>query len=199
MRCCIHAPSSNLFPRLRFWFFASAACAQNWDTDATGRIFSASIFPPNPASDAPYKRERATQSDAHGVHRGGPLTARRLAAPTRDGGRLHQGEDELMTAVELLEPQFAPKHVKYAVLNNIDLHLSRRFTIETGSHRILAESPWPQPIASTSRGETPLSVPPPAVSSLVANPRTRGHASARARAGRPEGTPQSHRRGRHRQ
>jgi len=74
-------------------------------------------------------------------------------------------KDEVSTAVEQARNAMRARGtVKYDGLNNIDLHLTRRLTIETASVRILGEIL----MAANNRlyiteAETPLNVPPPAV------------------------------------
>jgi hypothetical protein len=113
----------------------------------------------------PYKTAKGTN-----------LTARVFTAVAPPGSRLTgtytvtvvdytNAKDEISTAVEQARNAMRAKGtVKYDGLNNIDLHLSRRLTVETPTTRLLFEIL----MAANNRlyitqAETPLNVPPPAV------------------------------------
>ena len=108
--------------------------------------------------------------------KGTNLTARVFTAIAPPGSRLSgtytvtvvdytNAKDEISTAVDQARDAIRAKGtVKYDGLNNIDLHLTRRLTVETPATRILAEIL----VAANNRlyitqAETPLNVPPPAV------------------------------------
>lgn len=156
----------SLLPAIAVLFFSGAACAQEWSEYANRENFFTVNLPGDPAmSEAPYKTAKGTN-----------LTARVFTAIAPAGSRLAgkytvtvvdytNAKDELSAAVDhAAEGLKARGTVKYDGLNNIDLHLSRRLTVETPTTRILAEIL----VAANNRlyvtqAETPLTVPPPAV------------------------------------
>jgi hypothetical protein len=157
---------AGLLPAIAALFFSGAACAQEWDVYVNRDNFFSVNLPGEPASrEAPYKTTKGTD-----------LTARTFSAVAPAGSRLAgtytitvvdytKAKDELSTAVDQAAEAIKAKGAtKYDGLNNIDLHLSRRLTIETGTTRILAEIL----VAANDRlyitqAETPLNVPPPAI------------------------------------
>jgi hypothetical protein len=183
----------SLIPPLAMLLFSGAASAQNWDTYANRENFFSVNLPAEPAvTEMPYKTAKGTN-----------LTARVFTAVAPAGSRLAgtykitvvdygKAKDELSTAVEQARAAMRAKGtVKYDGLNNIDLHLSRRLTVETGNTRILAEIL----MAANDRlyiteAETPLSVPPPAVfqASLQILDDKGERIRTRTNLGEPEGT-----------
>jgi hypothetical protein len=183
----------GLIPAFAAVFFSGAACAQNWDTYANRENFFSVNLPAEPTvSEAPYKTVKGTN-----------LTARTFTAIAPAGSRLAgtytvtvvdytKAQGELNTAVEQARAAMQAKGtVKYDGLNNIDLHLSRRLTVETKTTRILAEIL----MAANDRlyiteADTPLSVPPPAVfqASLQILDDTGTRIRTRTALGEPEGT-----------
>jgi hypothetical protein len=156
----------RLIPALAVLFFSGATWAQSWDVYANRENFFSVNLPGDPAmTQAPYKTAKGTN-----------LTANIFTAIAPPGSRLSgtytvtvvdytNAKDEMSTAVEQARNAMRAKGtVKYDGLNNIDLHLSRRLTVETPMTRILAEIL----MAANNRlyitqAETPLNVPPPAV------------------------------------
>ncbi len=156
----------SLIPAFAFVFFSAAASAQNWDTYANRENFFSVNLPAEPTvAEAPYKTVKGTN-----------LTARVFTAVAPAGSRLAgtytitvvdytNAKDERSTAVEQARNAMrAEGTVKYDGLNNVDLHLSRRLTVETQTTRILGEIL----MAANDRlyitqAETLLAVPPPAV------------------------------------
>jgi hypothetical protein len=157
---------AGLIPALAVVFFSGTVWAQTWDTYANRENFFSVNLPGDPVmTQAPYKTAKGTN-----------LTANIFTAVAPPGSRLSgtytitvvdytKAKDESSTAVEQARNAMRAKGtVKYDGLNNIDLHLSRRLTIETPKTRILAEIL----MAANNRlyiteAETPLNVPPPAV------------------------------------
>src|SRR5882757_4157808 len=156
----------SLIPALAVLFFSGVACAQTWDVYANRENFFSVNLPGEPTmTQAPYKTTKGTD-----------LTARIFTAIAPPGSRLTgtytitvvdytNAKDEISTAVDQARNAIRAKGtVKYDGLNNIDLHLTRRLTVETAATRILAEIL----VAANNRlyitqAETPLTVPPPAV------------------------------------
>ena len=156
----------SLIPALAVLFVSGAASAQAWDEYANRENFFSVNLPGEPTmTQAPYKTTKGTD-----------LTARKFTATAPPGWRLTgtytvtvvdytNAKDEISTAVDQARDAIRAKGaVKYDGLNNIDLHLTRRLTIETPMTRMLAEIL----VAANNRlyitqAETPLNVPPPAV------------------------------------
>ena len=156
----------SLFPAVAVLFFSGAACAQAWEVYTNRENFFTINLPGEPAmTEAPYKTQKGTN-----------LAARVFTAIAPPGSRLTgkytvtvvdytNAKDEISTAVDQARNAIRAKGVvKYDGLNNIDLHLSRRLTVETPTALILAEIL----VAANDRlyiteAETPLNVPPPAV------------------------------------
>jgi hypothetical protein len=157
----------RLLPALAVLFFSGASWAQsNWDIYVNRENFFSVNLPGDPAmAEAPYKTAKGTN-----------LTARVFSAVAPPGSFLSgkytvtvvdysNAKDEISTALEQARNAMRAKGtVKYDELNNIDLHLTRRLTVETATTRILAEIL----VAANNRlyiteAETPLNVPPPAI------------------------------------
>jgi hypothetical protein len=156
----------RLIPALALLFSAGAASAQNWDTYANRENFFSVNLPAEPTmTEAPYKTVKGTTLTARVFTAVAPAGTRLAGTYTVTVVDYTKAQDELSTAVEQARNAMRAKGtVKYDGLNNIDLHLSRRLTIETGTTRILAEIL----MAANNRlyitqAETPLGVPPPAV------------------------------------
>lgn len=146
-------------------FVSSGALAQAWDVFTDRENFFTVNFPGNPkTTEAPYRTVKGTN-----------LTARVFTATAPASSILggtykvtvvdySTAKDEIPTAVEQAAKAInARGTVKYDGLNNLDLHLSRRLTVETANTRILAEIL----VAENNRlyiteAETPLNVPPAA-------------------------------------
>ena len=145
---------------------SGAAWAQAWDVYANRENFFTVNLPGTPAeTQAPYKTAKGTN-----------LTARVFTATAPASSILggtykvtvvdySNAKDEIPMAVEhAAKSVMAKGTVKYDGLNNLDLHLSRRLTIETPAMtRLLAEIL----VAENNRlyiteAETPLNVPPAA-------------------------------------
>jgi hypothetical protein len=155
----------KLVPVIMALFFSQAALAQDWDEYVNRDNFFSVNLPDDPtATEAPYKTAKGTN-----------LTARIFTARAPAGSLLtgtysvtvvdySNAKDEVTTAVDQARNAIRAKGtVKYDELNNVDLHLTRRLTVETASTRILAEIL----MAANNRlyitqAETALNVPPPA-------------------------------------
>ena len=144
----------------------TAANAQAWDVYANRANFFSVNFPGEPtATEMPYKTAKGTN-----------LTARVFTATAAPGSRLagkytvtvvdySNAKGEIPSAVEEARAAIKAKGtVKYDELNNVDLHLTRRLSVETDNSRLLAEILF----AANNRlyitqAETALNVPPPAI------------------------------------
>jgi hypothetical protein len=147
-------------------FFSGAASSQVWDVYANRENFFSVNFPGDPAAmDAPYKTAKGTNLTAHVFTAIAPPGSRLTGKYTVTVVDYSNAKDEISGAVEQARGAMRAKGtVKYDDLNNIDLHLTRRLTVETPMTRILAEIL----MAANNRlyitqAETPLNVPPPAV------------------------------------
>ena len=152
----------GIIPAVAVLFFSGAACAQAWDAYVNRENFFTVNLPGDPAmTEAPYKTAKGTN-----------LTARLFTAIAPPGSRLTgkytvtvvdytNAKDEIGTAVDQARNAIRAKGtVKYDGLNNLDLHVSRRLTVETPAMRILAEIL----VAANNRlyiteAEQPLNVP----------------------------------------
>jgi hypothetical protein len=131
----------SLLPALAALFISGAACAQSWDVYSNQENFFSVNFPAAPAvTQAPYKTAKGTQ-----------LTARAFTVAIPPGARLAgtysvtvvdyaNAKDEISAAVEYASDAIRAKGtVKYDAIENLDLHATRRLTVETPTDRILAE------------------------------------------------------------
>ncbi|HEY4265818.1 MAG TPA: hypothetical protein VGM72_10900 [Micropepsaceae bacterium] len=162
---------AGLIPALAVVFFSSAgwsgaAWAQSWDTYANRENFFSVNLPGDPVmTQAPYKTAKGTTLTANIFTAIAPPGSRLSGTYTVTVVDFTKAKDEMSTAVEQARNAMRAKGtVKYDGLNNIDLHLSRRLTIETPMTRILAEIL----MAANNRlyiteAETALNVPPPAI------------------------------------
>ena len=156
----------SLVPAVAAIFLSTAAFAQTWDSYSNRESFFSINFPGDPTvTQAPYKTLKGTM-----------LTARVFTAVSPPGTRLAgkytvtvidyaNAKDEVRTAVEQAENAIKAKGtVKYDGVNNIDLHVSKRLTVETANTRILGEVL----MSANNRlyiteAETGLNIPPPAI------------------------------------
>lgn len=157
---------AGLFPAIAALFLSGAASAQSWDVYSNRENFFSVNLPAEPTvTEAPYKTAKGTNLTAHVFTAVAPAGSRLAGKYTVTVVDYSKAKDELSTAVDQARNTERSKGtVKYDGLNNIDLHLSRRLTVETASTRILAEIL----MAANDRlyiteAETPLNVPPPAV------------------------------------
>jgi hypothetical protein len=156
----------RLIPALAVLFFSGAVWAQSWDTYANRENFFSVNLPGDPVmTKAPYKTAKGTNLTANIFTAVAPAGSRLSGTYTVTVVDYTNAKDEISTAVEQARNAMRAKGtVKYDGLNNIDLHLSRRLTVETPMTRILGEIL----MAANNRlyitqAETPLNVPPPAV------------------------------------
>ena len=156
----------SLVPAVAALFLSGAVYAQTWDTYVNRDNFFSINLPGEPTvTDAPYKTAKGTT-----------LMARVFTAVSPPGTRLagkytvtvvdySSAKGEIPTAVEQAENAIRAKGtVKYEGINNIDLHLTKRLTVETATTRTLAEIL----MAANNRlyitqAETALNIPPPAI------------------------------------
>ena len=155
-----------LAPALLVLALSGTASAQSWDVYANRENFFSVNLPAEPTmTEMPYKTAKGTN-----------LTARVFTAVAPAGSRLagkysvtvvdySNAKGEIQSAVEEARAAIKAKGtVKYDELNNVDLHLTRRLTVETPTSRTLAEILF----AANNRlyitqAETALNVPPPAI------------------------------------
>src|SRR5258705_9687382 len=155
----------SFFPAVAALFISGAACAQPWDVYANQENFFSVNFPGTPTvTQAPYKTLKGAQ-----------LTARVFTVAVPPGSRLTgtytvavvdyaNAKDEITTAVEHASDAIRAKGtVKYDAIENLDLHATRRLTVETPTNRILAEILFAQNNRLyISQAETSLKSTPPA-------------------------------------
>jgi len=156
----------RLLPALAMLFFSGAASAQNWDIYVNRENFFSVNLPGDPTmTETPYKTVKGTDLTAHVFSATAPPGSFLSGKCTVMVVDYSKAKDEISTAVEQARNAIRAKGtVKYDELNNIDLHLTRRLTVETATTRILAEIL----VAANDRlyvtqAETALNVPPPAV------------------------------------
>lgn len=146
-------------------FFSGAAAAQDWDVYTNRDNFFSVNLPGDPAmAQAPYKTLKGTNLAARvftAVAPAGSLLSGTYKVTVVD---YTNAKDEITTAVEQARNAARARGtVKYDEINNVDLHLTRRLTVETPTTRILTEIL----VAANNRlyiteAETALNVPPPA-------------------------------------
>jgi hypothetical protein len=158
-------PLVRLIPALALLFFSAAASAQDWDIYTNRNNFFSVNFPGDPATaQAPYKTLKGTNLNARvftAVAPAGSLLTGTYKVTVVD---YSNAKDEITTAVE--QARNAPRAkgaVKYDEIDNVDLRLTRRLTVETPATRILTEIL----VAANNRlyiteAETVLNVPVPA-------------------------------------
>ena len=131
----------SLVPAVVALLLSGAASAQSWDVYTNQENFFSVNLPGTPtATQAPYKTPK-----------GKDLTARVFTTAIPPGSRLSgtytvtvvdytNAMDEINTAVEHASDAIRAKGtVKYDGIENLDLHASRRLTVETPTTRFLAE------------------------------------------------------------
>ena len=142
-----------------------AAWAQAWDVYTNRTNFFTVNLPGAPVeTTAPYRTAKGTNLTAHVFTATAPSTSILAGTYKVTVVDYSSAKDEIPMAVEHAAKGVSARGtVKYDGLNNLDLHLSRRLTIETAMTRILAEIL----VAENDRlyitqAETPLNVPPAA-------------------------------------
>jgi hypothetical protein len=150
---------------LAAFFFSASAWAQAWDVYTNRENFFSVNLPGNPTvAEAPYRTGKGTALAARVFTATAPASSILAGTYTVTVIDYTNAQNELSTAVEDAAKTITAKGiVKYDGLNNLDLHLSRRLTVETAATRILAEIL----VAENNRlyvtqAETPLSSPPAA-------------------------------------
>jgi hypothetical protein len=156
---------AGLIPAVAALFISGAACAQEWDIYANRENFFSINLPGTPVTaEMPYKTLKGTDLKAHvftAVAAPGLILSGTYTITVVD---YTNAKDEISTAVEQARNAIKAKGAtKYDGINNLDLHVTRRLTVETPATRILAEILF----AANDRlyitqAETPLNVPPPA-------------------------------------
>lgn len=156
----------GLIPALVVLFLAGAASAQAWDEYSNRENFFSVNLPGEPVvTQMPYKTLKGTALTAHVFTAAAPAGSRLTGTYTVTVVDYSNAKDEISTAVDQARNAIRAKGtVKYDGLNNIDLHLTRRLTVESATTRLLAEIL----VAANNRlyiteALTPLNVPPPAV------------------------------------
>ena len=144
---------------------SGAAWAQAWDVYANRTNFFTVNLPGTPVeTTAPYRTAKGTNLTAHVFTATAPPSSILAGTYKVTVVDYSSAKDEIPMAVEHAAKGVSARGtVKYDGLNNLDLHLSRRLTIETAMTRILAEIL----VAENDRlyitqAETPLNVPPAA-------------------------------------
>jgi len=154
-----------VIPAVAFLLFSSAASAQEWDVYSNRDNFFSVNLPGQPTmTQVPYKTTKGTN-----------LTARVFTARAPAGSILSgtysvtvvdysNAKDEFPTADDQARKAAQAKGtVKYDEINNVDLHLTRRLTVETPSERILTEILGAANYRLyITEARTALNVPPPA-------------------------------------
>jgi hypothetical protein len=148
-----------------FMALFTPAFAQAWDVYTNRENFFTVNLPGMPTiREVPYRTAKGTTLTARVFTATAPAQSILAGTYTVTVVDYSNAQGELNTAVEEAARSITAKGaVKYDGLNNLDLHLSRRLTVETASTRILAEIL----VAQNNRlyitqAETPLNAPPAA-------------------------------------
>jgi hypothetical protein len=156
----------SLIPAVAALFLSNGAMAQTWDTYVNRDNFFSINLPGEPTvTDVPYKTAKGTTLTAHVFTAVSPPGSRLAGKYTVTVVDYSNAKDEIPTASEQAENAIKAKGtVKYDGINNIDLHLTKRLTVETATTRTLAEVL----VAANNRlyitqAETALNIPPPAI------------------------------------
>jgi hypothetical protein len=155
----------SLVPAVVALFLSGAVSAQSFDVYTNQENFFSANFPAPPV---------ATQG-THKTAKGAELAAHVFTATVPPGSRVSgtytitvvdfaNAKDEMNTAVEHAADAIRAKGtIKYDAIENLDLHATRRLTVETANTRILAEILFaPNNHLYISQAETSLKLPPPA-------------------------------------
>ena len=156
----------SLIPAAAALFLSSAVFAQTWDSYVNRDNFFSINLPGEPTvTETPYKTAKGTALTAHVFTAISPPGTRLAGKYTVTVVDYSNAKDEIPTASEQAENAIKAKGtVKYDGINNIDLHLTKRLTVETATTRTLAEVL----VAANNRlyitqAETALNIPPPAI------------------------------------
>ena len=148
---------------LAFFALPGPASAQAWDVYTNRENFFTVNFPGQPTvTEAPYPTANGTPLTARVFTATAPADTVLAGTYTVTVVDYTNAKDEISTAVEHAANAIKAKGtVKYEGLNNLDLHLSNRLTVETAMTRILAEIV----VAENNRlyiteAATPLTLPP---------------------------------------
>jgi hypothetical protein len=155
----------GLIPALAFVFFSSAASAQDWDVYTNRDNFFSVNFPGDPAvTQIQYKTLKGTTLQARVFTAVAPAGSILSGTYTVTVVDYSNAKDEFTTADDQARKAAQAKGtVKYDEINNVDLHLTRRLTVETGRERILTEILGAANYRLyITEARTALNVPPPA-------------------------------------
>ncbi|HYM17270.1 MAG TPA: hypothetical protein VEU06_01800 [Micropepsaceae bacterium] len=155
----------TLIPAVFSLFVSGSAFAQSWDVYTNRENFFSVNLPGDPAqTQAQYKTGRGTSLNARvftAVAPPGSILSGKYSVTVVD---YSNAKDEIPNALDDARKVVGARgKVTYDQLNNLDLHLTRRMTVETPNSRILGEFL----MAANNRlyiteAETALNVPPPA-------------------------------------
>jgi hypothetical protein len=155
-----------LIPAVFSLFVSGAAFAQAWDVYSNRENFFSVNLPGEPAqTQTQYNTGKGTRLNARvftAIAPPGSILSGKYSVTVVDYAN---AKDEIPSALDDARKVVGAKgKVTYDQLNNLDLHLTRRMTVETANARILAEIL----MAANNRlyitqAETALNVPPPAV------------------------------------
>ena len=155
----------RLVPAVLALFISGAAYAQSWDVYTNRENFFSVNFPAVPtATRAPYKTLKGVELGAQVFTAVVPPGSRITGTYTVTVVDFSKAQAEANTAVEQAADVFRAKGtVKYDAIENLDLHATRRLTVETRNTRILAEILFAaNNRLYISQAETSLTLPPPA-------------------------------------
>ena len=132
---------SGVFPAVAALFISGAASAQSWDAYINRENFFSVNLPDDPVvTEQPYRTAKGTELTAHVFTAKAPSGSILAGTYTVTVVDYTNAKDELDMAVDQAADAIKAKGtVKYDGLNNVDLHLTRRLTVETQTSRILAE------------------------------------------------------------
>jgi hypothetical protein len=130
-----------LIPAAVILFLSGAASAQTWDVYTNQEnYFSVNLPVPPVATKTTHKTLKGTELTANVFTATVPPGSRVSGTYTITVVDFTNALDEMSTAVEHAADAIRAKGVvKYDAIENLDLHASRRLTVETATTRILAE------------------------------------------------------------
>ena len=155
----------RMIPAALVLFVSGAASAQSWEIYTSRENFFTVNFPAEPTTaQAPYKTLKGKELGAQVFTSVVPPGSRLTGTYKVTVVDFSNAKDEGNTATEQAADMFRARGtVKYDAIENLDLHATRRLTVETATTRIMAEILFAaNNHLYISQAETALNLPPPA-------------------------------------
>jgi hypothetical protein len=156
----------SLAPAFVALFLSGAACAQSWETFTNQENFFSANFPGTPAqSQTTYTTLKGKKLPAHVFTVTVPPGSRLSGTYTITVVDFSTAKDEMTSATEHAADAVRAKGtIKYDAVENLDLHATRRLTVETAANtRVLAEILYAENNRLyISQAEISKNLPPPA-------------------------------------